>query len=325
MNEFKYLKLKNMKLFIKSCLNDKELVVRFREDNVKVYYISQRIFEVSTQDKIKLWTKLKNVDYKEYKSKIEEKLKVDNNTKLKEENGIFSVITSNITNEDINYLIEELKNIIKKYRENEKIGKTENEFQYEFMLSLYNDNNKNHIKKYYEYIFEQEFVMYKEPNPTKSTKYGRSDCLVINTNKVIFVELKYGSKALGDKHGIESHIKDMKEILENNGNILSEIGNYIKIRYNAIRKLYFENSNNPNIPNHLFYKHLETIYKIELEKVEFHIICGHSNCEKDKVENKVKEIIEKNETKELIRNLNEHSNCDVKVFISDDNLTMEQI
>ena len=207
-------------------------------------------------------------------------------------------------------------------------------------------NKEPFNKNTHAFLMEYNFYEASYIEKTRQSKKGRVDNLFIKDNKILFVELKYDENVIGGSHGIHRHLIDIYNSSKKNKQFREEIYEDVKI-YNEGLKEYIQD----------YQKYQIDIKKDGFDKdIEFVIICGYSNGNKEKVIEEInrvknmtfkdfveskevtydeykkeKKALGKNDEKllnmkvtELIEEMEHIDNkfkCDVNIYLSDENFT----
>lgn len=232
----------------------------------------------------------------------------------------------------------------------EYVDKSEKTYQQLLMNKMFDKNERENLlaadncpfKDSYAYEMEYNLYAANRTDRKQGTKKGRVDNIFINSNKILFTELKYDEKVIGDTNGIHKHLIDLINGFEKNDEALSEIYGYV-CDYNDVLTCI-------NGKEEYLIKNVKRFNEREIEK-EFIIICGYSKGNRDKVLNELKRIypltgkdkdigikkeyelfiddekinLEKLTGKELVSMLKDRYNCETKIYLVDDNYTKFEI
>lgn len=245
--------------------------------------------------------------------------------------------------DDLDKIMEERINAYNKVEEDS----SEKSYQQKLMNKMFDrDKRENLYKTDYcpflnSHAFEMEYNLFEDSinTRTRSSRNGRVDNIFVKENKILFTELKYNEDVIGGTNGIHKHLIDLVNGFEKNNEALKEIYDYICDRNNVL--YHFENKKFEYVIDGV-----KRYNDNECEK-EFIIICGYSSGKKDDVLNRIKQIyllkgtdnlvgikhnyeididnkninLEDLNCKELITILKDRYNCEVKIYLVDDNYT----
>ncbi len=240
--------------------------------NIKNYKNDKIIFKLQNTEKLSLvdLTKIEAlmILYTTFTLKIEKlegKLKEDNYSGLAEpEFNYDSNFNSNYNKDSKNLDIldkfnKDIENAILEYEISTKV-ELEKKYQHSFMI-------KNKLS-YYPNLssvipFEEEYYTTRKEDDSKdddtSDKRGRIDCIFVDTkenkNDIYLIELKVNEGVIGkkddlDEHGINTHLVDINNLLNNENNLsLNTFLENIKNRYNYRNEILDDPSRISDIKN----------------------------------------------------------------------------
>lgn len=123
--------------------------------------------------------------------------------------------------------------------------------------------------------FEMEYVIYAKGKNDKEIE-ARIDNLAVKNNLLIMLELKIGTKVIGNTNGIHRHLLDLCNIFEREKNILNKIAYHINQRNKILKDYEIDKKYMVNEGKNII-----------LEGKEYYIICGY-NEEKGMAKEEVK-------------------------------------
>ncbi len=152
-------------------------------------------------------------------------------------NQAFSALINNfyLNNGQTNYTTVTASDIINNYNtiKNQSSNRSTDEKKSQQLLVLSNNSNPNSEW----YCFDVEYVKrYPNKQAKKDGFAGRFDIIAIHKKnfKIAFIELKYGSKAIGGDSGVRKHIMDFYEY---NGSDCNRVAYFDDFKHEAVSLL----------------------------------------------------------------------------------------